>query len=216
MPIGQALKVFPTALGTVQTPLVVLNRVPITFSGGSLTALTSPCLLAGKPTTSASMSTGLRLVAGPMSLANRRQLYFAHQHPTAAATTTSTGRVFGVSRVHCRDSNVGSGVDMIGSNRDFLDEEWFMTCLFDFSLIAGANAIPAGLRCIQPTPGFSATLVDTINVTSDYTRNNGTVVYSEGAGNWSCVDFDAAGAEYLVVECLPAANVGVWAAMKDL
>ena len=214
--VSQALRIQPSTLATQQNPMVVQNWDPITASGASLTTLATAAHLLTKPSTSSDLSTGLRVVTSQMSLSNRRQLQFILQHATAVDGTTATIRVFGVKRVHCRTARINANNSMMGGVG--LEEEYQMHALLDLAVTAGANLIPSGSNVINRTgASYQAAYADGITINADYTRGNSAVVYQEGADNAAVVDFDSAGAEWLVIEALPGASgTGVWILLGDM
>lgn len=214
--VSQALRIQPSTLATQQNPMVVQNWSPITASGASLTTLATAAHLLTKPSSSSDLTTGLRVVTSQLSLSNRRQLQFILQHATAVDNKTASVRVFGIKRVHCRDARLNAGTSMMGNAA--LEEEYQMHALLDLSITAGANLIPSGSNVIKRTDSsYQAAYCDGITISADYTRGNSAVVYQEGADNAAVVDFDSAGAEWLVIEGLPGASgTGVWILLGDM
>jgi hypothetical protein len=206
-------------LGTKISDVRVLNRTPIlagALSGYSSAARLVPASVAlpgEQQWPQSNLAAGILLFKG--APANRRCFSFAHWHLTAAAASTSQGRLWGLKKSTCEEArpNTPHGDDP-GSYFEVVKVP-----LITVALTAGANAVPTESRQIERPGGVGLItyVPGTGIVTSDdYTREASGIVYHSAADGKGTLEIDSEGFERYMWEFVPGSGVGVFVESWDL
>lgn len=182
MALGRSQRIGQVGIGTPQVPWSRLNVALSTFNG-TLDALGLYSHLVALPATDPANG---RYLLGPFDVNNLVALKFHGTHGTDANDKTGTFRVWLLSEMNA--PWLGDGpVEYLGDP------------VIDGNLVIGNTTINTSSKIITGASGSRHKWVDTINITSDYTRD-GVVKIGAAADGAATIGFDKIGAPYVLVQ----------------
>jgi hypothetical protein len=189
--------------GTIQAPMVLMNRKPASFTTYTRLALANRHVI-GLPVTSPNLAAAGRIVTPKLDLANRRLLQFIHQTaPSYTPPSFATIDVWGIR------APLGTAE---GNFQEKAPDEYLLERIFTLQTSGAGNGVNSASRhlVLDAANGFTAwEPVDSFPTFTDFSRGKNAIVYTDEPTGTATLDFDSMGYERLMFEITPSTGVGV-------